>query len=352
MLDKHDEKMRNSTVIDSENQDKNGALLLSALPSNIHEYNFYQLVELLHNIKDQDPDSGDWEAHYRLLFRGNSSLGFAASDVTALYQVDEERLGLDTTFFGLNGAQSPLPSFLLEQIATEDEQGVRKAFLDFFNHRLICLLYRIWRKYRYYVRFHEQATDKFSAQLFALVGLADERLRGETPINWCKMLSYSGMLAGRSRSPQVVSGIISHYFDIEDVTIKLWERRIIAIPQEQKIQLGMQNSSLGEDTVIGDSCADCMGKFVICLTGLDQTRFKDFLPSGKEYQPLMTLVEFILREQMAFDLELVIKEGETSPMQLSATNSASLGWYSFIGNGSETRANGSQTRRIRIQIRQ
>lgn len=313
--------------------------------STTHKYNFYQLVELLHQITGKDPESEDVKSQCSLIFSANPSLGFPASDVTALYQLGDDRLCLETTFLGLCGSQSPLPSFLLEQIATESELGVRKAFLDFFNHRLISLIYRIWRKPRYYVRFREQASDNFSGQLFALLGLADERLRGETQINWCKMLSYSGMLAGRSRSPQMVSGIISHYFDIDDVSISPWERRIIAIPQEQKIQLGMHNSSLGNDTVIGDTSADCMGKFVICLNGLEPARFQDFLPSGKEYQPFLTLVEFILREQMAFDLELVIKEGETSPMQLNSTHSASLGWFSFLGNA-------AITQRIRIQARQ
>ncbi|MEZ8140868.1 hypothetical protein A1OK_17175 [Enterovibrio norvegicus FF-454] len=315
------------------------------LPKNVRGYNFYQLVELLHNISDLDPED-EASTSSKLLFGANPGLGFAASDVTALDAVAGDRLRLETTFFGMSGAQSPLPGFFLEDILTESEEtGLRKPFLDFFNHRLLTLIYQIWRKYRYYIRFREDASDGFSAQLFALVGLADENLRGDTPINWCKMLSYAGVLAGRSRSPQVVSGIISHCFDLEDVSIRQWELRHVDIPEDQKMRLGAANASIGVDSVIGSKVGDRSGKFVICINGLTQARFRDFLPSGKEYLPLITLVEFVLREQMAFDLELGIKPDEAPPMQLNHAKPASLGWSSFTGVADKPRI-------VRIQIRQ
>lgn len=176
------------------------------LPANVKSYNFYQLVELLHQIEGLDPECIN-STSSKLTFSSNPSLGFAASDVSSLVQTNQKRMKIETSFLGMSGAQSPLPSYFLEEILTENEEtGLRKPFLDFFNHRLISLVFQIWRKYRYYIRFKEDATDNFSAQLFALVGLGDTELRGETPINWCKMLSYAGMLAGKSRSPQVVSG--------------------------------------------------------------------------------------------------------------------------------------------------
>ncbi|WP_227647066.1 type VI secretion system baseplate subunit TssG, partial [Klebsiella pneumoniae] len=110
---------------------------------------------------------------------------------------------------------------------------------------MINLVYRVWRKYRYYVRFQPGAQDVFSAQLFALVGLGDPDLRGETPINWCKMLAYAGTLAGRSRSPQVVAGIIAHCFDLPDVSIRQWVRRRVSIDRSQQLALGKQNARLG-----------------------------------------------------------------------------------------------------------
>ncbi|MFM2480444.1 type VI secretion system baseplate subunit TssG [Celerinatantimonas sp. YJH-8] len=314
------------------------------VPSHIESYNFYQLVEVLHRMLGDDPEQQAGGVSENLLFHGNPSLGFAASDIRELSCSQEGRYQLQTSFFGLSGAQSPLPGFFLEQIATEGEQGLRKPFLDFFNHRLITLVYQIWRKYRYYVRFREEAGDAFSEQLFALVGLADQELRREANINWCKMLSYAGTLAGRSRSPQVVAGIVSHYFDLPDVSIQQWQVRHVAIAPEQKFSLGMANARLGVETVIGDQITDCMGKFVICFKSLSFERFKDFLPTGKEYQTFCKLMEFILREQMAFDLALELERDEIPTLQLSARHCSSLGWYSFMG-GSE------RDRQVLIHIR-
>lgn len=315
------------------------------LPENVRSYNFYQLVELLQKVMGANPESEEWELNCRLVFRSNPSLGFSPSDVISLTGAVDERFLLLTNFFGLSGAQSPLPGFIVEQLAAEDPGGVKQPFFDFFNNRLISLVYRVWRKYRYYVRFQPDAGDKFSSQLFSLVGLGDPGLRGETPINWCKMLAYAGTLAGRSRSPQVVTGIIAHCFDLKDVRIRQWIKRKVRIELSQQLSLGQQNAMLGVDTVIGDMITDCNGKFIICIGKLSQERFADLLPSGKDFQPLCKLVEFILREQMAYDLELTMDDGEMPELCLNSEGRVALGWSSFLGGG-------RQDKHVRIQVRQ
>ncbi|WP_318466712.1 type VI secretion system baseplate subunit TssG [Photobacterium leiognathi] len=303
----------------------------ATLQQQVRSYDFYQLVELLQRLADEDPESEGWECGCHLLFKANPSLGFAPSDISKLELLEQGRFCIETNFFGLNGAQSPLPGFLLEQIATESETGTRRDFLDFFNNRLLALVYRIWRKYRYYIRFKGDASDSFSSQLFAFVGLADTDLRGETAINWGKMLSYAGTLAGKSRSPQIVAGIIAHCFDLRHVSIRQWEERTVLIPYDQRMCLGMACSELGENTIIGSTVRDCTGKFVVEIKELTQTRFNDFLPSGKEYEPFCKLVEFILRDQMAFDLELELNAEEVPLFKLRKESTLSLGWSSFLG---------------------
>ncbi|WP_367989975.1 type VI secretion system baseplate subunit TssG [Vibrio sp. NTOU-M3] len=315
------------------------------LPESVHSYNFYQLVELLQKINQLNPESEEWERACQLVFSANPSLGFSPSDVVNIDQRIDERMVMLTNFFGLSGSQSPLPGFFVEQLAMEERGGCKQPFLDFFNNRLINLVYRIWRKYRYYVRFQPDAKDPFSAQIFALVGLGDPDLRGETPINWCKMLAYAGTLAGRSRSPQVVAGIISHCFDLDSVEIRQWVTRKVKIARAQQLSLGQQNASLGYDSTMGESIMDCKGKFIIEIKGLSRERFADFLPSGKEFQPLCKLVEFILREQMAYDLELSMGENEVMEMRLDDAVKPALGWTSFLGQK-------LTDRRVLIQVRQ
>lgn len=318
---------------------------VAAMPSDVHEYNFYQLVELLQKLNEMNPEEDDWERQCKLVFSANPSLGFSPSDVNRLDRLQDERLVMMTNFFGLSGAQSPLPGYVVEQLLNEEPGGFKQPFFDFFNNRLINLVYRIWRKYRYFVRFQPDAKDDFSAQLLSLVGLGSPDLRGDTPINWCKMLAYSGTLAGRSRSPQVVSGIIAHCFDLEEVEIRQWTRRTVRIDPSQQTRVGTANSQLGVSSMVGESVVDCNGKFTICIKRLSRKKFSDFLPSGQEFDPLCKLVELILREQMAYDLELTMDDNEAPDFVLGGADDIALGWTSFLGTNEKDKS-------VLIQVRQ
>lgn len=76
---------------------------LLGLPSDVRTYNFYQLVELLQKLNAFNPESEDWERTCQLVFSANPSLGFAPADVTDLREFADERLILQTNFFGLTG---------------------------------------------------------------------------------------------------------------------------------------------------------------------------------------------------------------------------------------------------------
>lgn len=318
------------------------------LIENAKKYNFFQLVVLLQTLKNIDPDSEAWEKEYQIFFSANPSLGFAASDISRLC-VNDQRFEIETTFLGLNGSQSPLPNFFLDVLATDDDNAERREFLDYFNNRVIAILFRTWRKYRYYICFKDNASDIFSNRLFSLIGLGINELRSESAINWCKMLAYTGMLAGRNRSTQVISGIVGHYFDLQ-ASVTEWCIRHVKIPQKQKTCLGSkrsgvgQNISLGINTILGDTIPDCSSKFVLTLHSLTLRRFKEFLPSGVHHQTLKEVVTFVLRTQMAYDLTLELAPYEAPPLNLSRDNGGYLGWTSFVGE-SDT------TKQVTIQIR-
>ncbi|SHF36821.1 type VI secretion system protein ImpH [Modicisalibacter ilicicola DSM 19980] len=322
-------------------------IALAPLIKGARRYDFFQLVDLIHRHHDDDIERGDVALDRRIRFRASASLGFPGSDVTALKAVRSGAYEMEVSFLGLQGAQSPLPGYYLETLAHEAAHGEGNGgdFLDFFNHRLLNLLYRSWRKYRHYIRHQDGARDGFSASVFALVGLGDADLRGETAIDWSKMLAYAGLLAGRSRSPQIVAGIIGHCFDLSEVTIEEWVKRWVAIPQDQRSSTGLSNMMLGSNVVAGEHVADIGGKFALCLGGLTLTRFRDFLPDGCEHAPLRTLVDFVLREPLAYDLELELLPSEMRPLRLGDADSCQLGWTTFVAPGDTPRR-----QRVRIQM--
>ncbi len=307
-------------------------------------YVFYQLVEYLHRLHgDQlEYQLDKLPQDERFFYSSTGSLGFPASDVIHANQVEREghtQYELEVSFLGMHGSASPLPGYYLDLVAYEyaHNSGIRHHFLNFFNHRLITLLHRGWRKYRYYIRYLPDAEDGFSAFCFSFIGLNDKSLRGETPIPWSRLLTYTGLIASRSRSPLMVSCIIAHCFDLENVSIKEWVHRYVDIPASQQSSLGMNNFTLGEDLVAGARVGTRMGKFAITVSDLTLTRFKDFLPNGKDYPALLKLVEFLLRDQFAYDLELGLKPKEVPPFQLLSSSDSPpyLGWTTFVGYDQE-----------------
>lgn len=301
-----------------------------------HNYAFYRLLEHLHRLHDDDLESGEADSplFQRVVLEGDAQLGFPASDVVLAERLpdSDEQYRVKTSFFSMQGPDSPLPGYYIDQLAYDYAHGIgiRPAFLDFFNHRLLTLLHQAWRKYRYYVRFQHEAKDRFSKYVFALIGLNDSELRGTTPIPWARLLSFTGIIASRSRSPSVVSGIIAHCFDLEAVHIREFDQRYVDVAPGQRNAMGKANATLGDNFVLGARVSTRASKFTIVISELTQERFRDFLPNGKDYEPLRKLIDFLLRDSMAYDLELGLQQKEVPPFVLKKESGTHLGWTTFL----------------------
>jgi type VI secretion system protein ImpH len=319
------------------------------LMANPRHFSFFQAVRILESgIPDAYRVGGTAPpAAERLRFRAFEGLGFPSSDIDRLESGPEgsldhrlpeavrrrPRITIVATFLGLHGSQSPLPAWITEELlAREPEDNPRRDFLDFFHHRLLSFLPRIWEKYRYWARYRSGAQDPFSRRNFALIGLYDDDFRRRSvDLNWEKLLAYIGLLAGRNRSGDVVRGVIAHSFDLPGrVKVEEFVRRIVVIAQEQQNRLGRDNVRLGGDAHLGAQIADRSGKYRLWLGPLDFDRFYRFLPINEDFWTLRRLVAFMLRDQLAYDLCLTLRRHEVPPFRLSSDHCL-LGWSTWIG---------------------
>ena len=310
--------------------------LADKLLAEAHQYNFYQLLERLHGLHgdDLEPRWPDPAIRRRVRLASDPRLTFPVSDVHKAERMREadDRYRVCTTFMGLHGTDSPLPTYYLEEVSYEHAHGIgiRPAFFDFFNHYLLSLLHRIWRKYRYYIRFQPGATDGFSQYIFALLGLNDKQLRGDTPLPWSRLLSFAGVIASRSRAPGTVAGIIAHCFDLKQVHIREFETRSVLTTAKQLVSLGRSNGELARSFMVGSRTRTRSSKFTIVISELDQEQLRDLLPSGLNFNRLRALIDFLLRDGLAYDLELRLKQNALSPFCLHRSQGAYLGWTSFV----------------------
>ena len=318
-------------------------LIAGRLREEARLYSFFQLVQLLQDRLEDGVEVGTrlTAREEALVFDVANDLGFPTSDVASVRPMwdggadtaEFGRFRMRVAFLGLHGSSSPLPGYYVEQIAAYDpEESILKAFLDFFHHRLIGLLHRSWRKYRYYVRYRRGGEDEFSRWVYALFGLRDDAVRRGTQLYWPRLLRFAGVLSTRHRSPDMLSTVVADTFGIKRVEVREWIVRKVWIDQPQLWSLGAAQSWLGSQTVVGDRAPDRQGKIRIVLYDLDYERFSDFLPRGKDYKRLRNLIEFMLRDQLAYDFELRLAARQARPMTLSKTERARLGWSQFVGD--------------------
>lgn len=307
------------------------------LQTSIREYSLYQAVALvLEQLRLRHPQLDDEQLEDLLDLRANPSLGFAASDIESLAwdeDANPQRAHLKLNVMGLLGATSPLPLFYSEQ-AMGDEPGAvtTRDFLDVFNHRLLRLLRPVWRKYRYYARYESGASDPFSERLFALIGLGGERIRETGEINWKRLLPYLGLLSLRAHSAALIEAVLRYYFKHAPLFIEQCIERSVLISTHQRNRLGLANTRLSNDAVLGERVRDRGARFRIHIRDLDWDGFHRFLPIGGGYGPLNALVRFVQRDHLDYDIRLHLLRDEIQPLHIGALTACRLGWTSWLGH--------------------
>lgn len=315
---------------------------LTELSRTIREYSLFQAVsQVIERIRDAHPCLDDEALYEHLEFQANPGLGFPGNDidrVTFFVERGQLRARMRLNVLGLVGANSPLPAFYAEHALSERAGGNPVAdFLDVFHHRLHRLMLPLWRKYRYRVCFRAGASDSFSEQMFALIGLGGRAIRNATQLDWNRLLPYLGLLGMRAHSAALIETVLRYYFKHSQLMIEQCVKRKVVIGPRQCNQLAQANSRLGQDLVLGRQVVDRAGKFRVHLQDLDWQRFHDFLPGGASYSPLCALVRFAVRDPLDFDLRLALRPGEVRALHIGQRNVCRLGWTSWMG---QARADG------------
>lgn len=312
----------------------------------ISKYSFYQLVELICLLNKVEAETllSLPPKEEPIRFTSTAGLSFPIRDLVQLAPKITGKYQLELAFLGLQGSQSPLPGYYLENLAQEylHKENRLVDFIDLFNHRFALFTHQIWRKYRYYINYRNGGVDRFSERMFSLVGLGHKSIRNKLSVNHSKMLAYAGILSSPARSPEVICNLISHCFDLKNVVLKGWRFRYVPIDEDEQNRLGLMKkeagkpavgrSCLGTNFTIGSKKPDRGSKFELRLTHLSRTEFLSFLPNGENYAPLITFMSFVLKDQFAWDLYLGLAEQQVAGMVLGKTQDSLLGWTTFVGH--------------------
>ncbi|MFH1749180.1 MAG: type VI secretion system baseplate subunit TssG [Planctomycetota bacterium] len=303
-----------------------------------YAFDFFQLLNLVERACPDAVPLGCQNARRETVrLRPALSLSFPASDLhNADWQDDSadgvDRLRITTTFLGLYGSDSPLATHFTEALLSETEEDERvRAFLDLFHHRLLSLLYRVWKKYRYYITFSPEGDDQISQMIRGFLGIGTARTAEGLKVSPVRLFRYVGLLSQRPRSAAGLAGVLSDYFQNVPFEIKQCIGRWLPIQESDRNRFGQFNCTLGEDFLLGESIFDRSGKFRISLGPVGFDHYVRFLPPGDEAAELRDVAKFYCSDPLEFDLEVILRGDEVPETPVGAEGMLGrLAWTSWL----------------------
>lgn len=312
--------------------------LINDLLSHGHQFSFPQIMR----IARQHLGAGGagelpeipWQERIRV--RPDLSLAFPAADVAGVEQsgADKADLLITTTFLGLYGSSSPLPTHYTEDLLEEAsaDSSVSRDFLDILHQRLYQLYFQCWSKYRLFVRIAEEHNPRDRERLFCLIGLGERELRDSLPDAW-QLVRYAGLLSQFPRSAEGLQTLLRDALVIRKLEVEQCVLRRVPIPDDQQMRLGLTGMALGTSTVLGSEMPDRMGTFRIHIGPLSKQEYDTLLPGTRRHDKLASLIRLYILDPFDFDLQIILAAREAEPIRLGDPDGARLGWNSWCFAG-------------------
>lgn len=284
-------------------------------------FSFFQAYRLLRQLSLRE-GKGD----RNLKVRPNPSLAFPETDVDSIRQRTDGAYQLTVNFLGLHGVSSPLPTFYGEDILDDiqHERFGSRDFLDIISQTIYPLFFRAGLKSRPHVRIVEFDDRRLLQILYSFVGISDpERFQGQPGFE--SLLRFAPIYSQFPRSALGLKTIVSGSYPDAEVTVVEQVVRVLNLEVDQRMCLGQQATTLGEDTHIGQEFACRSSNLQIEMHGVDAQLFQKLLPGGYEFRRLQFLVRHYLVDPLHVEVDLHLKEGEVRRLMLGQQDWASLG---------------------------
>lgn len=273
--------------------------LTPRLEAELTRINFYRFCQLLEKRQPDKPllGSSSHPSDDPVRFCPHSGMGFPTSEFRAVeYDEEDENKPpvIRTTFMGLYGVDSPLPTAYLDDI-TQRREGheALQGFLDIFSHRILTQFYRIWRKYSYPATFEAGGTDTLSQSLLGLVGLGIPGTANHIATPVSRFLALLGVLRQPAKTQEGVQAMVSLLAPHTTVRVSPYCLR----PVEISHPLGFYDDRdflLDGNTPLGDEAMDANSQLLIALATDNEQEAEGWKPDGLLYQDFLVMLRVYL----------------------------------------------------------
>jgi type VI secretion system protein ImpH len=311
---------------------KSDAALIQDLEKEPWRFNFFRAVRLLQRTAPHAVPIGELGPARREAIRivHDAELIFHASDVSKIRpRVIRDGVPfaeITTSFLGLIGSVSPMATFVSEDVlrAESDDEKSLKAFYDVLHHRLLSLLYRAWRKYRFQASFRLAGNDQFTGRALSFVGV-DAHAMPKEGLPALHLLALAPLLAIRTRPVRSLQIILERLFPGTKIETTSFVARRVLLGDDQLSKVGVQNTTLGVDFTIGPGIVDRSGRFRVGIGPVNYETFEGLLPGGKFHPLLRKVIDQFSRGFLEVECEVTLDSAESPRFQLKSERGAKLG---------------------------
>jgi type VI secretion system protein ImpH len=249
------------------------------------------------------------------------------------------RARLAVNFFGLLGANGPMPTHLTEYVRDRlrhGGDGTLLAFLDVFHHRMLSLFYRARASAEPAISLDRADGDRFSAFVGSMFGIGAPALRERDDIGDFAKLHFAGLLANKTRPAAGLVSILREYFKLP-LHIEQFVGHWMPLPPEIQSRLGHieDGNRLGSSLLVGRSVWDCQNKFRLVVGPLGYDDYRRFMPGGDSLKRLLAWVRTYAGLALEWDLRLVLKKEEIPGLRLGGATR--VGWSTWLASAAPRR---------------
>jgi type VI secretion system protein ImpH len=297
---------------------------------------FFQVLRLIENSHPERPRIGTSlrPRDDTVRFGQDPSLTFNPTMLGQFMRASgEARARLAVNFFGLLGANGPLPTHLTEY--TRDRlrnggDGTLLAFFDVFHHRLLSLFYRARAQAEPVINFDRPGTDRYAEFVGSMFGIGSPALRERDEVRDFAKLHFAGLLANNARPASGLVSILREYFKLP-VHVEQFVGHWMRLPLEIQTRIGRQEEGnrLGTSAVLGSKVWDSQNKFRIVIGPVGYGDYQRMLPGGDSMRRLIAWVRNYVGGALDWDVRLILRKEEVPPLRLGGSTGPRLGWTTW-----------------------
>ena len=267
----------------------------------------------------------------------------SADNTTSLNDQHENCVEIKANFFGLFGSSSPLPNYILDKFARNEDSGNGfSLFFDFLNNHILWLLYESMSLRNYHRSFNDNLNDRISHIFLKILGF-------NNATNAKEYLPFSSLILSQRRPKPYIEKILQYNFNLNN-RISIIENISQQIPINitQQNALGIRNTILGKNFLLGKTICSHQNKILLDIKDLQYHEALAYFPNQIQFNRLKESIAFLTNNVFAVDLRLNIQYSSKMNFILGNLANAKLGFGLLLGGGQKNFSNSQYCKYISL----